>query len=330
MPLIKSDYKAPWFFTNTHFQTIYSGAIRGAKVVAYQTERLTTPDNDFLDIDWLRAGNERLVIITHGMCGSAQAAQVKGIAAAFTESGFDVLAVNFRGSGKESNLNFRTYHSGETGDLRFIVNTIFERASYREISLAGYSLGGNVILKYLGEEGETAAKIIKSAAVMSVPVDLVGSDLEMRKWKNRHYILNFNIGVRKLLAPKALQFPERLQMSQLKKAKNLSDFANVYVAPAFGFQDADDYHSKASSLPYLSNISVPVLLLQALDDTILSADCYPGDIAEKSPFLHLEISKHGGHAGFVRFGTDGHMWSELRFRDFLLQQDSPTTESTNI
>ena len=322
MPLLKSNYKAPWFFKNTHFQTIFAGAIRPAKEVQYETERLDTHDEDFLEIDWLRSGNTRLAIVTHGMCGSAQAAQVKGIAVALSEAGFDVLAINFRGSGKESNRTFRTYHSGETEDLRFVIQTVLDRAIYQQISLTGYSLGGNVILKYLGEEGDKISPFIKSAAVMSVPVDLAASEIEMRKWKNKHYILNFNFGARKLLAPKAEQFPDQLQMSQLKEARNLSDFANIYVAPAFGFKNADDYHKKASSLPYLDFIRVPVLLIQASDDTILAPECYPKEIAERSDFLHLEISKNGGHAGFVRFARDGHMWSELRIRDFLLQQST--------
>ena len=322
MPLLKSAYKAPWYFQNTHFQTIFAGALRPAKEVRYQTERLITPDEDFLDIEWLRSDNSRLAVVTHGMCGSARAAQVTAIATALHQVGFDVLAINFRGSGREVNRSFRTYHSGETGDLRFVIKTILERKIYEEISLTGYSLGGNVILKYLGEEGQMISPFIKSAAVMSVPVDLAGSEREMRKWKNKHYILNFNVGVRRLLQPKTQQFPQLLQIAQIKKARNLADFANIYVAPAFGFKDADDYHAKASSLPYLKHISIPVLLIQALDDSILSPECFPYQIAEESNFLHLEISKNGGHAGFVQFGNDVLMWSERRIRDFLLQHSA--------
>ncbi|MFZ4544846.1 MAG: YheT family hydrolase [Saprospiraceae bacterium] len=317
MPIIVSKYKAPYFFRNTHLQTIYAGAIRKVQSLPYETERLDTPDGDFLDIDWLRKGNKKVVIITHGMCGNAHADLVKGIANAMSEVGFDIIAINFRGSGKESNRSFKTYHSGETDDLRMVINTIAARSLYHSISLAGYSLGGNVILKYLGEEGSLLPGVVKNAAVMSVPVDLVGSDLEMKKWKNKHYILNFNFGVRRLLAPKIEQFPDLLHMKHIKKAKNLSDFANVYVAPAFGFKDADDYHTKASSLPYLQHIKVPTLLIQAQDDTILSESCYPYEIAKANPNLFLEITTNGGHVGFVRFAKDRFLWSELRFREFL-------------
>jgi uncharacterized protein len=317
MPTLKASYKAPWFFSNSYLQTMYAGAFRPIRVPAYERERLELPDGDFVDIDWLKQKSERLVILTHGMCGSSRSKSVIGLAHAFYQIGYDVVALNFRGASGENNRHFRIYHSGETGDLRTLIQLIAARNSYQSISLAGYSLGGNVILKYLGEEGKQINPIIKRAAVMSVPCDLYESNFEIEKWKNKPYLIDFNRDLRKLLYPKAVHFPDLLTKEEVKKAKNFVDFANLYVTRAFGFKDADDYHKQASSLPHLQHIAVPTLLLQAKDDTLISQNSIPYEVAEQHPFLRLEVSEKGGHVGFVRFSKDRLSWAEMRLRAFI-------------
>lgn len=318
MPSVKSYYNAPWYLRNTYLQTMYAGRFRKVHLpLPYQRERIETSDGDFLDLDWLNNDNKRIVIIAHGMGGNAERTHVKGLAKAMFDIGYDVLAINFRGSTSETNRLFRTYHSGETGDLRFVIQKVIDSKKYESINLSGYSMGGNVILKYLGEENERLSPLIRRAAVMSVPCDLVGCEVEMNTLKNKLYLWNFNIGLRQMLYPKAEGFPDKITRKQINKASNFTDFANIYVAPAFGFKDADDYHDKASSISYLDKITIPTLLLQAKDDTILSESCFPHAIAEEHPYLTLEVSKHGGHVGFVRLNKDGYSWAELRLRAFI-------------
>jgi predicted alpha/beta-fold hydrolase len=318
MPTTSSSYRAPWYLSNAHVQTIYAGSMRKVAIPPYTRERLETPDGDFLDVDWLKkADNERVVIVTHGMCGDTYRPHVMGLVNAFFDIGYDVAALNFRGASGEPNRLFRNYHTGETNDLRFVIQQIIHKNKYNSISLSGYSLGGNVILKYLGEEGESVHPIIKRAAVVSVPCDLVGCDSMMEKWSNRHYLMTFNKGLRVLLAPKAERYPDLLSLKALEKANTFQKFANLYITKAFGFKDADDYHTRASSLPYLEKIKVPTLLLQAKNDPILSESCYPYTIAEKHPYLTMEVAKNGGHVGFVRLQKDGFSWAELRLRAFV-------------
>lgn len=317
MPTVKASYRAPWYFSNAYLQTFYAGALRPLQTPDYQRERLELPDGDFLDIDWLKQGSERLVILTHGMCGSTRSKNVMGLAYAYHQIGYDVVAINFRGASGETNRHFRIYHSGETGDLRTVIQLLSDRNIYHSISLSGYSLGGNVILKYLGEEGKNLNPIVKRAAVMSVPCDLYLSNIEIEKFKNKPYLMDFNKDLRKLLYPKTELFPELLTKKELDDAKNFVDFANVYVTRAFGFKDADDYHIQASSLPYLKNISIPTLLLQSKDDSLISKNSIPYEIANQHPLLRLEVSERGGHVGFVRFSKDKLSWAELRLRAFI-------------
>lgn len=317
MPLIYTTYKAPWYFKNGHLQTVYGSTFRKISQPKYQREQLDTPDGDFLFLDWIKNNNKKLAIITHGMCGSSNETHVKGLVNALSAIHYDVLALNFRGSNDIPNRTWKTYHSGETDDLRFVINEILCRNEYEAIVLTGYSLGGNIILKYLGEQSDQISPLIKRAAVMSVPCDLDGCDLALQKGINKLYLWKFQKDLHKLLKNKVLQYPDKFSYEAFKKAFSLGDYANVYIAPAFGFKDADDYHTKSSSLQYLHKIKIPTLLLQAKDDAFLSASCYPTDIAEKSPYLTLEISQNGGHVGFTRFDKDKYSWADLRLRAFL-------------
>jgi uncharacterized protein len=318
MSITKSSYRAPWYLQNAHLQTMYAGAIRNVEIPPYSRQRIETPDGDFLDLDWLKKrNNKNLAIVTHGMCGNSTRVHVKGLVKALFDAGFDVLALNFRGSSGEPNRSFKIYHSGETNDLRHVIQQVIHENKYQSIILSGYSLGGNVILKYLGEEGEKLHHTIKRAAVMSVPCDLAGCDEMMEKWTNRHYLWNFNKGLRDLLWSKAERFPDLLTKAALKKAKTLQAFGNLYITKAFGFKDADDYNVRASSKPYLHNIKIPTLLLQAKDDPILSESCFPYEIAAQHPYLTLEVAPHGGHVGFVQFQKNKFSWAELRLLAFV-------------
>jgi uncharacterized protein len=316
MPYAQTTYKAPWFCRNTHLQTMYAGRFRRIQPIDYQRERVELPDGDFIDLDWLANQHKKLVIVCHGLGGNSQRPHVRGIIRAFSETDFDHCVINFRGESGEPNRLLKTYHCGISDDLKHVIEHILANKQYEEIYLSGYSLGGNVILKYLGEQGTNVPKAIKKAAVMSVPCHLKDSSAQISRWYNRVYVYDFMQDLSAKIQKKALQFANEIDVSCITPYSNFYEFDNYYTAPSGGFRNANDYYERASSLPFLNNITVPTLLLQAEDDTFISNTSIPKEIAEKHPFLHLEVSRNGGHVGFVRFAEDGLSWAEKRFRDF--------------
>ena len=190
--------------------------------------------------------------------------------------------------------------------------------NYREISLVGFSLGGNIILKYLGELGANAPSEIKSAVAFSAPCDLTSSSLQLGEWQNRIYMSRFMTGLKEKIEIKNEQFPNQLDLSGLKKMKTFAEFDDRFTAPLNGFTDARDYWTKASSKPHLSNIRIPALLISALNDPFLPPACFPEEIARASQQFHLEMPKHGGHVGFATRSEE--YWSETRCGEFLEAQ----------
>ena len=158
-------YPRPRLLFHPHIETIYPSLLRKVNLVAYERERISTPDQDFLDLDWLKQGSTKLVIISHGLEGNTSRPYVRGMAKAFYNAGYDVLAWNYRGCGEEMNRSLRFYHSGATDDLDYIIQHINKKNTHSEISLIGFSLGGNLTLKYLGERGKQLQSIIKRAVV---------------------------------------------------------------------------------------------------------------------------------------------------------------------
>ncbi len=310
-------YKPSFWFRNTHINTIFSGRYRHVPMPNYRRERVTTTDDDFVNVDWVDNGSERVVILVHGLGGHSRRHHIMGLANAFTAIGYDVAAFNFRGTGEESNNRLKSYHSGDTGDLRVVIQQIIDSNKYKSINLVGYSLGGNVILKYLGEEHLSLSKLIKKAAVMSVPCELKDSSERMKKWDNKIYLYNFF----KTLKPEAIEkdkrFPGVFDLKKTLAASNFFEFDDAFTAPINGFRDAIDYYGQSSSLYFLDWLTIPTYMLQAEDDTFLSDTSFPRELAENHPLLHLEISKYGGHVGFYRKSKDGRSWAELRICAFI-------------
>ena len=261
---------------------------------------ISLPDSDFIDLDWSYAQNpsKELIILLHGLEGHAQRPYITGTAKFFNDNGIDACAVNFRGCSGEPNALYRSYHSGATEDLEAVVNHILLKSKYEAIYIKGISLGANMILKYLGER-DTVPKEIKAAIAISAPCDLKGSCDELHSLKNKHYAIRFLGHLKKKLAPKLQQFPEQLSISDFNSIKRLIDFDQVYTSRAHGFADAFDYYDKASCLQFLPNIKVPTLIINALNDSFLSASCYPVKVAKENPNLFLEMPKYGGHVGFI-------------------------------
>ncbi len=318
MPLIsESSYQAPVFFGNPHAQTVFPTLFRTVSGVTYQRERIPTPDDDFLDLDWRRNGSARLAIVLHGLEGNSTRAYVKGMVKALTNNGWDVVAMNFRGCGGEINRRLRFYHSGETEDLRTVISRAAGQGSYSETALIGFSLGGSIVLNYLGRFASRIHSSIKKAVTFSVPCDLTSSALKMSSRSNRLYIRRFVRMLQEKVRAKARIMPDAINLDDLDKVKTFEDFDNLYTAPIHGFRDARDYWEKASSKPFLANISIPTLLVNAADDPFLDVPCFPVNEARASNFFFLEIPARGGHVGFVAFNNRGMYWSESRALRFL-------------
>jgi predicted alpha/beta-fold hydrolase len=314
MPVVSSLFYPPLHLRNGHLQTILPTLLRRRFLVTFRRERLELPDGDFVDLDWATSGKERLAILSHGLEGSSSDDCVRGMATRFQRTGWDVLAWNFRGCGLEPNRLVRSYHSGETGDLGAVIALAAER--YPRIALIGFSLGGNVTLKYLGEGGCHPAVI--AGVGISVPIDLAASANAIdRRWSNRIYLRRFLSRLLPKIKAKAVRFPTGLDTSKSHQIRTLREFDNLYTAPVHGFRDAEDYWARSSARQYLQGIRVPALLLNARDDPFLTSESFPYLEAEKNPDFFLEAPKWGGHVGFIDSASNFRRWHESRCVEFL-------------
>lgn len=308
-----SVYRRPALLFTAHLETIYPALARSIKAVHYQRERIQTPDNDFLDLDWLQQGSERLMIISHGLEGNTSRAYMKGMAHAGFTHNFDVLTWNFRGCSEEMNQQLRFYHSGATDDLDWVVKHAI-RKGYREIYLVGFSLGGNLTLKYLGEQQSYVE--LKRATVFSVPLDLHASCLKICKPSNWVYSNRFLKSLKTKVVHKS-NMMGGLDVNGIEKIKTLMQFDDLYTAPLHGFLSATDYYNKCSSLHFLNEVKIPTLIVNAQNDPFLSDECYPVSLLKDHPFIKFENPKYGGHVGFAQFNKNGLYWSEEIALSFL-------------
>ncbi|UII77894.1 alpha/beta fold hydrolase [Flagellimonas sp. HMM57] len=315
MPCISSSYHPSFFLKNGHLATIYAGLVRKVNDVIQKRERIFLSDGDFLDLDWSygSATTEQLVILLHGLEGNAQRPYITGSAKLLNQNGFDVCAVNLRGCSGEPNTLYRSYHSGATEDLAEVIQHVINSRKYSQIYLKGFSLGGNLLLKYLGERA-LVPKELKAAVAVSVPCDLEESAKEIMKPKNVLYAARFKKNLLAKLRQKQILFPELVNDSDLVTIKTLLDFDDFYTSQAHGFHNGLDYYTKCSSLQFLKNITVPSLIINAKDDSFLGEACYPFQEADKNKNLYLEVPKYGGHVGF--WGEKNITYTEKRALEF--------------
>ena len=320
MPVVTSSAHRPAaFLFNGHLQTIVPSTLRQVPGVAYRRERLELPDGDFLDLDWALASNQpagQVGIISHGLEGDTSRPYVRGMARALNQAGFDALAWNYRGCSGETNRLLRSYHLGDTGDLATVVRTAIDAKGYQEVFLTGFSAGGNVTLKYLGEHAAQVPPQVRRAAVFSVPTDLKASSHHIGRWQNYVYLRRFMASLRNKMREKAAHLPGQLDLAELDALRNFPQFDERYTAPLHGFASADDYYEHAASGQYLAGIRVPTLLVNALNDPFLPASCYPRATAEASDCFFLETPLSGGHVGFAEGAPNGAYYSERRAIDF--------------
>ena len=306
------NYVRPFFLFNRHLETIYPALLRKVSTPPYTLNRLTTPDNDFLDTFLITQQSERCIIISHGLEGNALRPYMVGMANAFFAAGFDVILWNFRGCGEELNHQLRFYHSGATDDLDVVVQ-FAQQLEYSQINLIGFSLGGNMTLKYLGER---LASPIHRAVALSVPLHLASSCQKISEAANRIYSNRFLNSLKSKIVRKAAIMPE-IDTKGIDRIKTLFDFDDRYTAPLHGFEDADHYYNECSSTRFVQNIQVPTLIINALNDPFLSRECYPVKQLERHPYVKLDIPEKGGHVGFSQFRKNGLYWSEERALHFI-------------
>lgn len=328
MPIITSDFTASFPFTNKHFSTMYRTLFTDPKV-NFTRKRIMTPDADFLDLDFSCVHSKKIALLIHGLEGSSNSKYILSTTKYLNAANIDVVAMNLRGCSGTLNKHYKAYHTGETGDLDFVLQHIDTKYSYEEISLIGFSLGGNVVLKYAGEQENNLNANIKNIISISPPCDLKGSSKQLSKKSNFIYMKRFLNTLLKKAIEKGKLFPEQnLNLEQLLKAKNFHDFDNLYTAPSFGFKDAEDYWAKASSKPFLKNIQIPTYILTAKNDPFLSETCFPKKEAENNPFLHLELTNYGGHIGFIKsLKSRNEQWFEKKITTFLMNNKTSPLSS---
>lgn len=300
MKLVSSNkFKPHFLIRNPHVQTILPQYFQSEIKLDLDRIRLELADNDFLDLDFYSRGNSKLAIISHGLEGHSRRYYVREYAAKLLKQNYDVIAWNMRGCSGEANRLLRFYHSGESQDLLAVINYAASLNRYSEITLIGFSVGGNLTLKLLGELGNKAQNLIKNAVVFSVPCDLRGSAKVLAQFKNQLYMRYFMKTLRAKLYEKDLRFPGQLDLKELVGIKNFCQFDQAYTAPIHGFKSAEEYWLKCSANLYIPEIKVPTILISSLDDPFLSDSCYPILQARDNRHFRLELSKYGGHMGFI-------------------------------
>ncbi|MCP9757625.1 alpha/beta hydrolase [Lacihabitans sp. CCS-44] len=305
-------FKPPFLQINGHLQTIYPSLFRKIPV-PYVRERISLPDGDFLDLDWVKTGSEKLMIATHGLEGDSTRHYVTGMVEKFCKNGFDGLGWNSRSCSGEINKLPRFYHHGDAGDLKLVVEYAIS-LGYKEIFLAGFSMGGSLTLRLLGEYAHSVPSQILGAVVASVPLDLPTSVAELDKPGKRFYMNRFLKKLGKKLEQKSRMFPDNRLLNidnYWKDVKNFEIFDNRYTAPLHGYKNAQDFYKKASAKPLLKDICIPTLIVQSVNDPFLSPECLDIKGAENNKNIHLKLTQNGGHVGFMVKGQKHSLVEEL-------------------
>jgi len=317
MPLLESRLPAaPLPLRNGHAETLFAGLLRRGPRVDFVRERLELADGDFLDLDWSRVGARRLALITHGLEGHSRRPYVLGMARALNAAGFDVVARNLRGCSGELNRLPRAYHSGETEDLRAVLEHALAPGNYKAVALVGFSVGGNQTLRFLGEDPASVPGAVAAAVCVSVPCHLAASERALARPGNRIYLNNFLKTLCAKVRRKTRDFPGLVDLDRLERVRDFRNFDDLFTAPRHGFRDAAHYYAEASSLPVLADVRVPTLVLNAKNDPFLTPECFPEAQARANAALFLEVPATGGHVGFVP-PRPGPYRSEVRAAEFL-------------
>jgi predicted alpha/beta-fold hydrolase len=318
-------YSPAWWVPGGHLQTLWGKFFRRQVPAPTFLERWDTPDGDFLELHRLAAdrGAPR-VLLLHGLEGSVRSHYAQGLLNEAARRGWGADLLVFRSCGSELNRTRRFYHSGETGDVGFVLDKILEEFPTSPLALAGVSLGGNVLLKFLGERRNDLPPQLKAAAAISVPFDLARSARRINRGFSRMYQRFFLASLREKAREKALRFPDLAPQREIAGLRTLEDFDNLITGPLHGFRDAQDYYARSSSLPYLKNVRLKTLLFSAVDDPMLPPQVLDEvrEAARQNPALEIDFVKRGGHAGFVTGSVPWRpfYYAEYRVGNFFARQ----------
>ncbi|MEO8621939.1 MAG: hydrolase [bacterium] len=331
-PSSELTYTPAWWVPGAHMQTMWGKLFRQPPVVATRMELWPTPDDDEIEVHRLDAPNgnnahtPRLILL-HGLEGTIRSNYVHGTLAQARARGWAADVLIFRGCGTTMNRQRRMYHSGETSDLNLLVQRAIGDHPDQTIVLAGFSLGGNVLLKWLGEQGAALPPQVRAAAAVSVPFDLERGARQIESGFGRVYTSHFLRTLKTKARVKLDHFPGLFELDRMEKAQTLYDFDDAVTAPVHGFLDAHDYYSRSSSLQFLSSIQVRTLLISASDDPFLPPEVGNSVLmmARSNAALVAEMYEHGGHVGFVSGHSpfDPHYYAEERVIEFLARELSP-------
>ena len=312
---MNQSFKPAWWLPGPHLQTLWPALLRRKKVLPIRNERLELADGDFLDLAHVGEGNGPMILILHGLNGSINSHYVNGLLSAILQRGWRGVLMHFRGCSGIPNRLRRSYHSGETGDLNMVITELHRREPTMHLSVVGYSLGGNVLLKALGSNNMNAA--VKSAVAVSVPFELDKTADHMSKGASRIYQRHL---VKGLVAQYKRKFRKNISPlgNNVNHTRTFWDFDDNVTAPLHGFKNAKDYYRQSSSRQYLKHIQIPTLILHAKDDPFTHFSSIP-ESQEISEQVYLEITQNGGHVGFVTgvYPWQPVYWLEQRILDFL-------------
>src|SRR6202140_4145712 len=329
-------YSPAWWIPGGHLQTLWGKLFRRQTPAPTVLERWDTPDGDFLEIHRLSAdpGAPRMLLL-HGLEGTVRSHYAQALLNEASRRGWAADLLIFRSCGSEPNLTRRFYHSGETRDVGFVLDRILGDFPTSPLALAGVSLGGNVLLKFLGERGANLPPQLKAAAAVSVPFDLSRSSRRINRGFSRFYQRFFLNSLRRKAQEKALRFPDLAPQDRIAALRTLEDFDNLITGPLHGFRDSQDYYARSSSLPYLKKIKLRTLLFSAVDDPMLPAEVLDEvrEVARDNRALEVDFVNKGGHAGFITGSVPWRpfYYAEHRVGEFFARQfyaNSPPASPT--
>ena len=314
-----TPYRAPWWLPGGHAQTLYAYFFIRAPRVFYRRERWELADGDFLDLDWLDGPPQApLLVLFHGLEGDSQGFYARALMAAVRAQGWRGVVAHFRGCSGEPNRLPRAYFAGDSGDIGTVLMRLKAAHAGAPLHAVGVSLGGNALLKWLGEQGAAAAEVLERAVAVSAPVDLTAAGGALDRGFNRRvYTAHFLHSLRRKALDKLRRYPGLYDGRAVTGVRSLRAFDDLVTAPLHGYRDADDYWRRASSKPGLVRVRVPTLLINARNDPFLPAHVLPRG-AEVSSRVVLDYPAQGGHAAFPGGPFPGHIgWLAARVLGFL-------------
>lgn len=317
-------FSPPPLLSSAHVQTLLAYVARPRAGVRYRRARLTTPDGDFIDLDFAEMPAPRhgvpleerraapLVLLIHGLEGNSHSGYILESVRQLARRGMASVALNHRGCSGEPNRSPRAYHSGETTDLAFVMGWLADRFPGVPLGAVGFSLGANMLTKYLGERGQHP---LRAGVVVSPPFDLGRGSDRMAEGFNQVYTQTFLRRLKRKTVAKAALYEGILEVPKVLAARTLREFDDAFLAPVYGFRDAEDYYAQASSGQFLGGIGVPTLVVRAKDDPFFDPADIPYEVLKDNPSLTPVITEKGGHVGF--WAGWGNFWAEQVAAEFL-------------